>query len=132
MAEHDTDFGCRLRAIAGTWVALLALMFASLGSAYLRLGAFNVVAGLAIAAVKAAIVAWMYMRMRESGPLIRLAGAVGLGVLAILFGLSGVDYGTRATTPSALQRPRTVLPVRAAPSIRAMPAVAACPTACPG
>jgi hypothetical protein len=49
--------------------------------------------------------------------LIRLAAAAGLGVLAILFGLSGVDYATRAQTPSSVQRPQQ-LP---APSARPAP-----------
>jgi hypothetical protein len=50
---------------------LLALMFASLGSAYLRLGAFNVVAGLAIAGIKAALVLWLFMRLRDAPALMR-------------------------------------------------------------
>jgi cytochrome c oxidase subunit 4 len=104
------------RATAAAWAALLGLMLLSLGSAYLKLGAWNMVAGLVIAAVKAAIVAWFFMRLRTSGPLIRLAAAAGLGVLAILFGLSGVDYVTRAQTPSTVQRPQQLLPAGATPS----------------
>ena len=111
-----------LRTTATSWAALLALMLLSLGSAYLKLGAWNMVAGLAIAAIKAAIVVWWFMRMRESGPLIRLAGVVGLGVWAILVGLSGVDYETRSTTPSAVQRPQQLLPAASAPVTGSMPA----------
>ena len=109
-ASTRDDFARILRMTAASWAALLALMLASLVSAYLNLGAFNVIAGLAIAAVKTAIVAWWFMRMRESGPLIRLAGVVGLGVWAILVGLSGVDYGTRVLTPATVQRPAQLLP----------------------
>jgi cytochrome c oxidase subunit 4 len=112
MAERPA-FSRTLRSTALAWVALLALMTASLGSAYVRLGAWNTVAGLGIAAVKCAIVVWLFMRMREAGPLIRLAGVAGLGVWAILVGLSGVDYGTRVITPAAVQRPRQLLPATA-------------------
>ena len=103
-------FARSARTIASAWLALLALMLASLGSAYLKLGPWNMVAGLAIAAVKSTIVAWLFMRLRESGPLIRLVAAVGLGVWFILLALSGVDYETRHVTPAAVQRPRQVPP----------------------
>ncbi len=94
------------RTLGIAWLALLALMLASLGSAYLKLGPWNMVAGLVIAAIKAAIVAWLFMRLRESGPLIRLVAVVGLGVWFILLALSGVDYGTRHLTPAAAQSPQ--------------------------
>src|SRR6201985_3664326 len=113
MADHRTAspaFARSARTIASTWLALLALMLASLGSAYLELGPWNMVVGLAIAAVKSAIVAWLFMRLRESGPLIRLVAAVGLGVWFILLALSGVDYETRHFTPAAVQRPLQLPP----------------------
>ena len=98
-------FSHTARTIAVAWFALVALMLASLGSAYLKLGPWNMVAGLAIAAVKSAIVAWLFMRLRDSGPLIRAVAVVGLGVWFILLTLSGVDYETRHVTPAAVQRP---------------------------
>jgi cytochrome c oxidase subunit IV len=111
-------FARTARTTAFVWVALLALMLASLGSAYLKLGAFNMVAGLAIAAIKAALVAWLFMRLREAGPLIRLVAVVGLGVWLILIGLSGVDYATRTSTPAGVQRPQQLLSPQAAPQPR--------------
>jgi cytochrome c oxidase subunit 4 len=112
MAE-DAALRRQARGLALAWLALLGLMLASLGSAYLKLGAFNLVAGLAIAALKSAIVAWLFMRLRRDGPLIRLVAFVGLGAWALLAGLSGVDYATRATTHAAVERPRALLPVAA-------------------
>ena len=107
-------FGRAARTTLVTWVALLALMLASLGSAYLRLGAWNMVSGLAIATIKGTLVAWLFMRLREAGALIRLVAVVGLGVWFILVALSGVDYETRSRTPAAVQRPQQLLPVQAA------------------
>ena len=99
-------FAHTARTVGIAWFALLALMLASLGSAYLKLGPWNMIAGLAIAAVKATIVTWLFMRLRESGPLIRLVAVVGLGVWLILLTLSGVDYKTRHVTAAAVQQPQ--------------------------
>ena len=67
-------------------------------------------AGLAIAALKAAIVAWLFMRLREAGLLLRTAALAGLAVWTIQLVLTGVDYETRAQTPAAVQRPQQLLP----------------------
>lgn len=107
-----------VRMLALAWLALIALMLASLGSAYLKLGPWNLVSGLAIAAIKVAIVAWLFMRLRDAGPLIRLVAAAGLAVWLILVALSGVDYATRQTTPAAVQRPQQLLPAQAASAPR--------------
>ena len=117
MAERrraPSAFARTTRTLVATWLALLVLMLASLGSAYLKLGAGNMVGGLAIATIKGALVAWLFMRLREAGALIRLVAVVGLGVWFILVALSGVDYETRSRTPAAVQRPQQLLPVQAA------------------
>ena len=100
------SFARTARTTAVVWLALLLLMLASLGSAYLKLGPWNMVAGLAIAAIKASLVAWLFMRLRESGPLLRGVAVVGLGIWFILLALSGVDYETRHLTPVAVQQPQ--------------------------
>ena len=107
----DDGFGRAARTVALAWAALLALMLASLGSAYLKLGSLNLVAGVAIAAVKAAIVAWLFMRLREAGALLRLAAVAGLGAWAIQLALTGVDYRTRVQTPADVQRPQQLQPM---------------------
>jgi len=107
-------FARERRTIALAWIALLLLMLASLGSAYLKLGPWNMVAGLVVAGIKAAIVAWLFMRLREAGPLIRLAAVAGLGAWCLLVALSGVDYATRTPTPAPVQPPRQLPPAQAA------------------
>ena len=64
------------RRLALVWLALLALMLASLGSAYVPLGLGNVVAGLAIAGVKAGLVIACFMRLGRAPAITRLAGLI--------------------------------------------------------
>ncbi len=79
------------------WFALLVLLFTSLGSAYLRLGAWNTFIGIAIAFIKAALVALLFMELLCSRALIRLAGLAGLVFVLILFGLSTAEVLMRLT-----------------------------------
>ena len=62
------------------------------------------------------------MRLRESGPLIRLVAVAGLGLWFVLVALSGVDYATRSLTSAAVQRPQQLLPVAAESQPRGAPA----------
>jgi len=110
----DARLHRRGREILLTWALLLALMLTSLGSAYLRLGVFNMVAGLAIAAIKSALVLWIFMRLRSAPALIRLVAAAGFALWGVLVVLSGVDYATRAETPAEAQRPLQLVPQPAA------------------
>ncbi|MDZ5457354.1 cytochrome C oxidase subunit IV family protein [Azohydromonas lata] len=110
MSEHD--FARRCRRIGMAWAALLALLLLSLGSAYLPLGRLNVAIGLAIAALKSALVLALFMGLGRSAALARVAAAVAAGTLALLFGLGSVDYATRVTEPAAMQPPQQLRPLR--------------------
>ena len=90
------------------WIALLALMGTSLASAYIPLGPWNLVAGLAIATAKSLIVLTLFMGLIRAAPLLRIVAGIGFFMLALLFGLSGVDYGTRAAPPAVMQQPHQV------------------------
>jgi len=89
-----------LRVYAVTWVALMALLVATFGVAHFRLGAWNPIAALAIAAAKVVLVALFFMHLRRSTALVVLFSVVALFALAILFGLSGTDYATRTIHPA--------------------------------
>jgi cytochrome c oxidase subunit 4 len=99
----DSEFRRHGRRLLAAWVALIALMLASLGSAYVPLGAGNLVAGLAIALVKATIVAALFMGLARESALLRLVGGLALATLALLIGLSGIDYATRPAAPAPFQ-----------------------------
>jgi cytochrome c oxidase subunit 4 len=107
----DREFHRRRRHIAIAWAALLALMLASLGSAYLSLGAGNLVAGLVIAAAKSAIVVVLFMGLARSSAMVRIATATALATWALLAGLSGVDYATRPREPAVYQSPTQLQPL---------------------
>jgi len=100
----------RTRPLVLTWLALLALLALSAASAWIPLGWMNTAIGLAVAAVKALLVAIVFMRLRASHPLLRLTALAGLVTLALLFALSGADYATRSEEPAPWQQPSTVPP----------------------
>jgi cytochrome c oxidase subunit 4 len=102
-----------------TWLALLALMGTSLGSAYLPLGTGNLAAGVAIATTKTGLVVWWFMALRRASAMTRIAAAVGLAMLLVLMLLGATDYATRIVTPARWQMPRQIEPVQvAAPPAR--------------
>jgi cytochrome c oxidase subunit IV len=109
MNEHE--FRRRRRHIAIAWVALLALMLASLGSAYLSLGPGNLIAGLAIAAIKSAIVIVLFMGIARSSAMVRIAAGAALATWLLLVALSGVDYATRPHEPAIFQQPQQLPPL---------------------
>jgi cytochrome c oxidase subunit 4 len=90
--------GPRPPSLAGNlWalVALLVLLALSAGSALLRLGPFNEVANLGIAAIKALLVLTIFMRLKTDNALLRIVAGVGFAWLAVLIALSLADVLTR-------------------------------------
>ena len=77
------------------WVALLVLLFASLGLAYMPLGAWALPVGLAIGVVKAALVLYAFMTLRRAPALVLLVVAAALLFAAVLFALTFNDLFSR-------------------------------------
>lgn len=107
-----------MKRIAVAWAALLALMLASLASAYVPLGAWNLVIGLAIAGVKCAVVLGVFMRLGAGPTMIRFACAVAVLMLALLGGLSALDAATRRTEPAVMQPPQQLRPLNEGAAVR--------------
>ena len=84
---------CRIPLL--TWAALCALLAATCFLAYQPLGRGNLPVSLGIAALKAALIAAVFMRLRERNALNRLAASAGPIWLFIMFLLVGADYFTR-------------------------------------
>jgi cytochrome c oxidase subunit 4 len=77
------------------YLALLCLLALTIGAAQLQLGVLKPVANLGIATVKAVLIAWFFMHVREGSGLVRLFSGAALFWLLILFGLGLSDYLTR-------------------------------------
>jgi len=78
------------------WVALVLLGLASLGSAYLPLGAFNTPLKLAIAAIMLVLLWLFLMDLVGSEVLLRLIAVAGVLWLAFMFALTFTDYLSRS------------------------------------
>jgi cytochrome c oxidase subunit 4 len=87
------------RALAWSWLALVALLGLTVTSAYQPLGAFNGPLSLLIAAGKALIVAIVFMELRERHPLRIAAAAAGMCWLAILLWVASADFTMRLDVP---------------------------------
>jgi cytochrome c oxidase subunit 4 len=109
-AEQHVDRTQNLRPLVLTWVALMALLLLSAGTALLHLGWMNTAIGLVIALVKAVLVAVIFMRLRRAHSLLRITSLVGVAALVLLFGLSSADYFTRPQLPADYQQPTVVAP----------------------
>ncbi|MGH8198881.1 MAG: cytochrome C oxidase subunit IV family protein [Steroidobacteraceae bacterium] len=86
--------------LVGIWLAVIALLGASLGSAYIPMGRFNSIVCVTIAFIQALLVWTFFMRLRWSGVLVRLVAVAGVLWLLLLLGLSLTDYLTRNTVLS--------------------------------
>jgi len=109
--EEQVDRKESMRPLVLTWAALVALLLLSAGSALLPLGWANTAIGLAIASVKAVLVAVIFMRLRRAHALLRITSLVGVGAMTLLFLLSSADYFTRPELTADYQQPTVVAPV---------------------
>ena len=75
--------------------ALMGLLVLTVAVSYLPLGSFSVVAALAVAFSKAALIVLFFMHVRYSSSLTKLVAAAGLFWLLILFLFTFSDYVTR-------------------------------------
>lgn len=81
--------------LIGVWLAVIALLGLSLGTSCIPMGPLNSIVSVTIAFIQALLVWTFFMRLRWSGPLVRLIAVVGLIWFLLLLGLSLTDYLTR-------------------------------------
>jgi cytochrome c oxidase subunit 4 len=77
------------------YLALIALLAATILAAQLDIGRLKPVVNLGIAAMKAALILWFFMHLRTRGPLVRLFALGGFVWLTLLFGLGFGDWLSR-------------------------------------
>lgn len=87
------------RTVAGycmVWASLLGLLALTTASSFVDLRGWNSAINMVIAATKAGLVAWFFMRLRNAAPLLRFAAAAGMVWVALLIGLALADLAFRA------------------------------------
>jgi len=78
-----------------TWIALMLLLAATVASILLPIGEWRQLVNLAIAACKAALILWIFMKLREEASLVRLMFATAAVLLTILATILAADYFLR-------------------------------------
>lgn len=81
------------------WAVLLVLGGLSLATAFLRIGMWSAVAEFGIAAMQAAVVFILFMRLKGSPSLKWVFAVSGFFWLSFLYGLSMTDYADRQGWP---------------------------------
>ncbi len=79
----------------GVFLALMVLTAATVGVASMDLGRLNTIVALSVAGVKAFLVMYIFMELRNAPSLTRLAALSGVVFLAIMLIMIGQDYGAR-------------------------------------
>ena len=82
------------------WIVLLLLLGATVAASLLPIGEWRQAVNLTIAGTKAAIIVWIFMKLRSEGGLVRLMFAIS-GVLPLVFaGMLTADYHLRPHVPT--------------------------------
>ena len=89
-----------LRIYLGIFFALMVLTAVTTAVAYVDLGSMNTVVAMAIATLKALLVALYFMHLRYSSKLLWVFVMAGILFLLILFGMLMADPITRSTGTS--------------------------------
>jgi cytochrome c oxidase subunit 4 len=90
-----TRTSARPRVYVLVWLALLALLTVTVGTAFLPLGWANTPLNLAISVTQAALVMLFSMHLRSAHPLVKIIALIGFFGIAILITLSLFDVLTR-------------------------------------
>lgn len=92
-----------VRTYIWVWLALLALLATTFGSAYVAMGWFNVVVNVGISLTKMLLVMIFFMHLRHASALVRVFSTVGFLWLLTLLTLSLADYLSRIAIPPPWQ-----------------------------
>lgn len=77
------------------WAGLLLLAAGNLGYAHLPGAPIKPLVALALAAMMAALIVWLFMQLRAAAALARMAAAAGLVWASLLYLFAFADYFTR-------------------------------------
>ena len=95
MSAHTTSHILPKSTYYAVYAALMVLLLATVGAAYVDLGAFNFLVSMTIAVIKAVLIALIFMHVRYNERLVWVFATAGFLWLAILIRLTLNDYFTR-------------------------------------
>ena len=95
MSGSPSGAATSVRAYILVFLALMVGTAATVGAAFVDLGAFNDTVALTIAVIKATLVVLIFMHVRHSSRMTKLSIVAGFLWLAILIGLTLSDYWSR-------------------------------------
>ncbi|HSM94157.1 MAG TPA: cytochrome C oxidase subunit IV family protein [Anaeromyxobacteraceae bacterium] len=81
--------------LVGVWATLLALTGVLVAANHYAPGNPGIVAVMVITPVKAALVGWHFMHLREEGRAVRIMLFAAMAVVVVFIGLMMLDYGFR-------------------------------------
>jgi cytochrome c oxidase subunit 4 len=87
-----------------TWLALMLLLGATIVASMLPIGVWRQVINLTIAGAKAALILWIFMKLRSETPLVRLAFGTSGVLLLVLATMLTADYHLRPQPLAAQTR----------------------------
>jgi cytochrome c oxidase subunit 4 len=99
MSTKTTEHVASPASLIAVWLALMALLAVTAGSALVHLGSLNVAINLSVSVAKTLLVAIFYMHLRSREPWLSVVAAAGIVWLSMLIGLSLADYLTRTQLP---------------------------------
>jgi len=123
--EHARDPQAETRGYIVTLVSLLILTAITVGASYINFGSGNVVIALAIATVKATLVALFFMHLRHDKPVNAVIACAGFLFLGLFLLFTFLDVGSRtplqpvnlkAPAPAAETAPAGGAPAAPAPA----------------
>jgi cytochrome c oxidase subunit 4 len=83
------------------FLALMVLLVATVGVAYVHLGVFNIPVAYAIATLKAVLILWFFMHLSESTRLVQVFAFASFAWLLIFLVMTSGDYISRNLLPRA-------------------------------
>jgi cytochrome c oxidase subunit IV len=95
MSEHVSESKA-IRLYIAVYVALLVLLGATVGVAFINLGEFNIVIALIIAVIKALLFILFFMHVKDNNKLIWIFAGVGFLWMLFLYGGIFGDVFTRS------------------------------------
>lgn len=91
MADHVSSVGLYVT----IFLTLMVLTGVTVFSAFIDLGYLNFPVAMLIAGFKASLVVWYFMHVKYQSHLTKLTVATGLFFLAILLGMTLIDYASK-------------------------------------